>query len=135
MSAYHGRGGAVLIGANAVGEVTAWSYEESGEETEAPAMGLTAKRYLTGLLEAGGQFTVNYDDGDTEQEALDVGDDVELHLHIRGTGSGLPEWSSVGNDAAGLVRITGISAQADTGSVIQRTYTYRNNLIRTDQPV
>lgn len=133
MAAYHGKDGAVYVGANQIGEVTAFSYNESGEELEVVAMGDTSKRFLTGLVDASGQFTVNYDDGDTEQEALDVGDDVELHLYTRGAGVGLPELTSVGNDASGLVKITAIEYSQDTGSAVQRTYSFRNQLLRATQ--
>jgi hypothetical protein len=133
MAAYHGKDGAVYISTNQVGEVTAYSYNESGEELEVVAMGDTAKRFLTGLVDASGQFTVNYDDADTQQEALDIGDDVELHLYPRGQGATKPEFTSVGNDAGGTVKITAIEMSQDTGSAVQRTYTFRNNLLRATQ--
>ena len=133
MAAYHGRSGAILA-PTALGEITAWSYSETSEETEAPAMGLTSKRYLAGLTEAGGQFTVNYDDGDAVAEALDVGDSVTIELHPRGTGVGLPTLESTGNDSGtDTVVITGVEISGDVGSVIQRTYTFRNNLIAGTQ--
>jgi len=133
MSAHHGRGGAVLIGSTALGEVTAWAYNETLEDTEAPAMGQTTKRYLAGLSEAGGSFGVNYDDADDEQEALDVGDEVALHLHPRGTAASRPEFTSVGNGLGDVVLITGVEVTADTGSVVSRSYTFRNALVRADQ--
>ena len=132
MAAYHGRGGAILA-PTALGEITAWSYSETAEETEAPAMGLTSKRYLAGLKEAGGQFTVNYDDGDAVAQALDVGDSVAIELHPRGTGVSLPKLDSTGNDAGGTVVITGVEYSADVGSVVSRTYTFRNNLVAGTQ--
>ena len=140
MAAYHGRGGAILVDSVladtlvAMGEITAWSYNENVEDTEAPAMGQTSKRYLAGLSEAGGTFAVNYDDGDTEQEALEVGDSVKIELWPRGGGSLFPEFISTGNDASDQILITGIEVSADTGSVITRSYTFRNNLIRGTQP-
>lgn len=132
MAAYHGRGGAILA-PTGLGEVTAWTYNEAAEETEAPAMGLTAKRYLAGLVEAGGQFTVNYDNADAVAEALDVGDSVVLELHPRGTGTTLPKFESTGNSAGGTVVITGVEVSGDVSGVIQRTYTFRNDLVRGTQ--
>lgn len=140
MSAHHGRGGAILVDSVladtlvSMGEVTAWAYNETLEDTEAPAMGQTTKRYLAGLSEAGGSFGVNYDDADDEQEALDVGDVVKIELYPRGAGSSFPMFTSVGNVADDQILITGVEITADTGSVVSRSYTFRNNLIRTSQP-
>ena len=133
MAAHHGRDGAIFIGANQVGEVTAWSYNENGDELEVAAMGDTEKRFLTGLIDAGGQFTVYFDDADTEQEALDVSDDVEIHLYQRGAGVGKPELTSVGNQAAGLVRIVSVEYAGDTGSAVTRVYNFRNRLLKAVQ--
>ena len=136
MAAYHGRGGAILVDSVladtlvSMGEVTAWSYNETVEDTEAPAMGQDSKRYLGGLSEGSGTFAVNYDDGDPEQEALDVGDLVKVELYPRGAGSSFPMFTSVGNSASDQILITGIEVGADTGSVVSRSYTFRNNLLR-----
>ena len=141
MAAHHGRGGAVTVDAVLAGtqaaltEVTAWTYNDGLETTDAPAMGQTEVRTLGGLKSGEGTFACNYDDTDTEQEALDVGDLVELHLHIRGTGSGLPEYTSVGNEASGKVVIESVESAGDTGSVISRSYGFKNVLLNGSQPV
>ena len=132
MAAYHGRTGEILAPAG-LGEITAWTYAENAEETEAPAMGLTAKRTIPGLIDAGGSFTLNYDDGDTEAEALAVGSTVALILHPRGTLAGYPSHTSVGNDAAGVVAITAMEMSGDVGSIVTRTYTFKNNLLPVAQ--
>jgi len=139
MAAHHGREGAVYTDAETpstsaqVGEVTGWQYNEEGEELELSALGDTEKRFLTGLVSAGGNFAVYFDDADGEQEALDIGDDVELHLYPRGVGTGLPELTSVGNDASGKVRITSIEYSGDASSAVTRTFNFRNRLLKDTQ--
>lgn len=133
MSAYHGRLGKVYIGANQIGEVTGWTYDEEGEKTDVAALGDTGKRSLTGFVTGGGTLDMYFDDGDTEQEALEVGDDVELHLYWRGMGSGLPELTSVGNEASGLAHIDKISYAGDASSASTRKVAYSNRMLRDTQ--
>lgn len=129
MAAYHGRSGVIKVDGTAMGEIVSWSYNESANKSEAPAMGQTSKRKLAGLKDAEGQIVVNFDDGDTEQALLVVGAEVAIELHQRGTGSGLPMLTSTGNPNSGKVSITSREESGDTDSVLQVTIGFDNELL------
>ncbi len=94
MATYHGNDGSVLVGANAVGEVVSFSYNESANIIRDDAMGDADETNIAGKNSATGSITAHFDSGDTDgQVELTAGSSVSLVLHPEGTGTGLTELS------------------------------------------
>ncbi|MBM4117832.1 hypothetical protein FJ251_08825 [bacterium] len=87
MAKYHGKEGVIRIGAQAVGEVTGWDYEESVELADATAAGATAKSYMAGIPDGSGTMTFRHSPAptaDAGQALLDAGASVALELYPAG---------------------------------------------------
>lgn len=94
MATTTGNDGAVLIGANPVGEIRSFTINENAERIEDTALGDVNRTYKAGLADVNGSIECWFDPGDTGgQEAMTVGATVSLVLRPNGTGSGLPEWT------------------------------------------
>lgn len=88
MSQHTGREGAVKIGANTVGELKGWGYDETAETystneatIDAPAPALT---FEAGATSWTGSMDVLWDDADTAQASLTVGAEVAVIFYPEG---------------------------------------------------
>jgi hypothetical protein len=128
-AAIHGRAGTVKAVANAVGSVTAWSYEESVDETDTTAMGDTAKSYLGGLRDGSGQVDAFWYKTDVGHDALltafAAGTAVVLHVNPTGL-------ATTGNiDYTGSVMIKSVSINSSKDDIITISFQYRGFLTKT----
>lgn len=137
MTAFAGREGAVFCNASGsstlVGEVTGWEYTEDAERLEVLALQDLAKRFVGGLIEAGGVVNMNYDDGDTEQAAMDINDAVAMILRPRGTAVGKPELTAIGNGGGDVVTILNISYAGEANGIVTYTVSFGGRLIKATQ--
>ena len=118
MATILGDDGVVLVGANAIAEITQFTLNQSAERIEDTVMGDANKTYKAGKADVNGQITCRYDSSDTNgQQSLSVGSQVSLVLRPQGTGSGRPEFTL---DAF----ITEISIEVAEGAIVSRTFTY-----------
>ena len=126
-TAVHGRSGSVEAGSNAVGSVTAWSYEESVDEQETTAMGDTAKTFLGGLRDGSGQV-------DAYWFNTDVGHDEILTHFAAGTQVALtlyPEGKTVGKaEYTGNVVVKQVSISGSKDDIITVTFQFRGFLAK-----
>jgi len=80
----HGRRGSISIDGQALGRVTAFSYDESADSVESTAMGDTSKSYEGGLVDGSGTIDCRFDQADAGQDdfltALRAGTSVVLNL-------------------------------------------------------
>ena len=121
MTFYTGNDGDILIGAQAIGEITRWTLRESAEAIPGPAMGDSFEKFKGGRPTSSGTFDYNLDDGDTlGQGALAVGSEVTLNLRARGTASGRPE-------ATVTALITELSEEVADGQANSGTCTWVGN--------
>ena len=94
MATYHGNDGQVLIGANAILEITDFEYTVESTLAEDSAQGDAARTFIAGKSGATGTINCWQDSDDSTGQALmDPGDSAVLLLHPEGTGSGLVEYS------------------------------------------
>lgn len=122
MATHHGNEGAVYIGANAIAEVTAWSYSESIDLVEDSAIGDTTKTYKTGLKDGSGSVTCHWDETDTSgQLAATVGASITLNLYPEGNTSGDAYYT-------GTVIVESVEVSGDMGSIVGRTIGFKGAL-------
>ena len=122
MATYDGDSGVVLSGANAIGEVKAFSYSEESEFYEDSAMGDTARTFKAGKAAASGQITCHMDWDDTNgQETLTAGTTgLTLVLRPEGTGSGNVEYT-----ATSTARVVSVeSSQSFGDGIIERVFNF-----------
>lgn len=118
MARIRGDDGTVLIGANPIGDVREFSYNEEGNALEAGAMGDSAVVELQSIPRVNGTLRLWFNKDDTEQQALVQGSVVTIELRPEGTGSGLPEFTLT--DA----RIVSERIRQAFGAVVEHEYDY-----------
>jgi hypothetical protein len=120
MSQTHGTEGTVKIGSDAVGELTAWTIDESGEtiQTNQPTIGTPAPAltFIGGATSWTASLTCFWDDNDTAQAALTIGATGTINVYPAGETSGDAHWS-------GSIIVTGISTSADNDSNAGASFT------------
>lgn len=122
MTTYTGDDGVVKIGANAVGEVLAFSITEEGGTIDDTAKGDTAETHKTGRTRWSGQIRCMLDPGDTNgQAAMTLHASVTINVYATGDGAGLEELT-------GTATITSISRESPEGeSVAIATFDFQGN--------
>lgn len=126
----HGRSGAVKAGAipSACASVTAFTYEETVDETETTAMGDTAKSFLGGLADGSGQIDCWWDESDTGHDALvtalQAGSTVAVELYPQGDG--------VGAKYTGNVVVKSMSISSSKDDIITISFQFRGFLTKGD---
>ena len=126
MATTHGNDGLVFIGANAVAEVTAFTYTETDTSiVEDTAMGDTAVTRQTGnVIDGSGSVTCHWDETDTNgQEAMTPGSTVTLNLYPEGN-------ASTDVYYGGDVIIESAEVGVDMGSINSRTFNFVGPLTR-----
>lgn len=120
----HGRNGTVSISGVSVGDVTAFTYEESAETTESTAMTDTERTFLPGISQGSGtvdmQFIVDNAGQIAVQDALRNGATVSLELD--------PSNASSGNTWQGDVIIVSYSYNQSMDAVISCSFGYNGVL-------
>jgi len=124
MSQTHGTEGSVKIGSNAVGELTAWSIDESSEtiQTNQPTIGTPnpALTYIGGPTSWTASLTCFWDDNDTAQAALTVGATGTLNVYPEGETSGDAHWS-------GAFIVTGVSSSGDNDANVGASFSIQGS--------
>lgn len=121
MATHIGNEGTVAIGANTIAEVASWSFTETLEMAEAPALGDTYIKRIAGLKDSSGSITCFWDETDSNgQEAMTVGATVVLNLYPEGATTG--DVYFTGN-ALITERGTEVSGPNDT---VGRTFSFVN---------
>lgn len=119
MATFHGRSGAVFIGANQVAEVNDFTLDLAAEFADDSALADQDKTSHADAIRSGtGQVSCWWDDTDaTGQESLDAGNSVTLLLRPEGTGSGLAQYSFT-------ARITAEGLTVRKGEINARTFAF-----------
>lgn len=112
MTTHIGSEGSVAVGANAIGEVTAFSYETSVEIVPDGALGDTWDTHKAGSKKWSGSVSCNFDPDDTNgQAAMTEGASVTLNLYPEGSGSGA-------NYVTGTVTISNVQTNVNGNNEI-----------------
>ena len=118
MATHKGSEGLVKIGANTVGEVTGFSFDETADTVETTALANSARSYVADLVGWTGTVDCFYDETDTNgQGAMTAGASVSLHLYPEGADSGDIEYY-------GTAIITGISRANAIGAIVSASFSF-----------
>tara|TARA_R100000655_G_scaffold26090_1_gene53793 strand:- start:331 stop:717 length:387 start_codon:yes stop_codon:yes gene_type:complete len=118
MAVHHGKEGEVAIGGTAVGELTSFTLETTGDVVESTQMSDGAKSFIAGRTSFSGTLEMHFDETDSGQTSLTAGASVTFKL--------LPEGSSSGDrkfEGAGIV--TGMSVSQPLDGIVSRTVTFQ----------
>jgi hypothetical protein len=118
MAVHHGKEGQVAIGGTAVGELTSFTLETTGDVVESTKMEDAAKSFIAGRTSFSGTLEMHFDETDSGQTQLVSGASLTFKL--------LPEGSSSGDrkfEGAGIV--TGMSVNQPLDGVVARSVTFQ----------
>ena len=118
MATHHGKEGVVTAGGTAVGELTSFTIETTGDVVEDTQLSDSTKSFLAGRTSFSGTLEMNYDETDTQQETLTAGSSISFVL--------LPEGNTSGDQSfTGTGIVTGMSINNAMDAVVSRSVTFQ----------
>jgi hypothetical protein len=118
MATHHGKEGVVTAGGTAVGELTSFTIETTGDVVEDTQLSDSAKTFLAGRTSFSGTLEMNYDETDAQQETLTAGSSISFVL--------LPEGNDTGDQSfSGTGIVTGMSINNAMDAVVSRSVTFQ----------
>ena len=118
MSVHHGKEGEVVIGGSAVGELTSFTLETTGDVVESTKMADAAKSFVAGRTSFSGTLEMHFDETDSAQTQLTAGSSLTFKL--------LPEGSSSGDRSfEGTGIVTGMSVNQPMDGIVARSVTFQ----------
>ena len=118
MATHHGKEGVVTAGGTAVGELTGFTIETTGDVVEDTQLSDSTKSFLAGRTSFSGTLEMNYDETDAQQETLTAGSSISFVLLPEGNTSGDQSFSGTGI-------VTGMSINNAMDAVVSRSVTFQ----------
>jgi hypothetical protein len=118
MATHHGKEGVVTVGGTAVGDLTGFTLETTGDVVEDTALTDATKSFLAGRTSFSGTLEMNFDETDTPQTNMVVGASLAFILLPEGNASGDRSFSGTGI-------VTGMSVTNSMDAVISRNVTFQ----------
>ncbi len=118
MAVHHGKEGQVTIGGTAVGELSSFTLETTGDVVESTKMEDSAKSFVAGRTSFSGTLEMHFDETDSAQTQMTAGASLAFKL--------LPEGSSSGDrkfEGSGI--ITGMSVNQPLDGIVARSVTFQ----------
>ena len=85
MAVHHGKEGEVTVGGSAVGELTNFTLETTGDVVESTKMADGAKSFVAGRTSFSGTLDMHFDEADSVQTQLTAGASVTFKLLPEGS--------------------------------------------------
>ena len=118
MATHHGKEGVVKAGGTAVGELTSFTLETTGDVVEDTALSDATKSFVAGRTSFSGTLEMHFDETDTPQTSLLAGASIAFIL--------LPEGATSGDRSfTGTGIVTGMSVNNSMDAIISRTVTFQ----------
>ena len=118
MATHHGKEGVVKAGGTAIGELTGFTIETTGDVVEDTQLSDSTKSFLAGRTSFSGTLEMNYDEADAQQETLTAGSEISFVL--------LPEGNTTGDQSfTGTGIVTGMSINNAMDAVVSRSVTFQ----------
>ena len=118
MATHHGKEGVVTAGGTAVGELTSFTLETTGDVVEDTALTDATKSFVSGRTSFSGTLEMHFDETDSPQQTFTVGSSISFVL--------LPEGNSSGDEKfTGTGIITGMSVNNSMDAIVSRTVTFQ----------
>jgi hypothetical protein len=118
MATHHGKEGVVKAGGTAVGELTAFTLETTGDVVEDTALSDATKSFLAGRTSFSGTLEMHFDETDSPQTSLTAGSSIAFILLPEGDASGDRSFTGTGI-------VTGMSVNNSMDAIISRTVTFQ----------
>ena len=96
MATHHGKEGVVTAGGTAVGELTGFTLETTGDVVEDTALTDSTKSFLAGRTSFSGTLEMNFDETDSPQTSLTAGSSIAFILLPEGNASGDRSFAGTG---------------------------------------
>ena len=118
MATHHGKEGVVTAGGTAIGELTGFTIETTGDVVEDTQLSDSEKSFLAGRTSFSGTLEMHYDETDAQQETLTAGSSISFVL--------LPEGNTTGDQSfSGSGIITGMSINNTMDGIVARSVTFQ----------
>jgi hypothetical protein len=118
MATHHGKEGVVTAGGTAIGELTGFTIETTGDVVEDTQLSDSAKSFLAGRTSFSGSLEMHYDEADAQQETLTAGSSISFVL--------LPEGNDTGDQSfTGTGIVTGMSINNAMDGIVSRSVTFQ----------
>ena len=118
MATHHGKEGVVKAGGTAVGELTSFTLETTGDVVEDTALSDATKSFVAGRTSFSGTLEMHFDETDSPQTSLVAGASIAFIL--------LPEGATSGDRSfTGTGIVTGMSVNNSMDAIISRTVTFQ----------
>ena len=118
MATHHGKEGVVTAGGTAVGELTSFTLETTGDVVEDTALTDATKSFVSGRTSFSGTLEMHFDETDTPQTNLTAGSSLAFILLPEGNASGDRSFTGTGI-------VTGMSVNNSMDAIISRTVTFQ----------
>ena len=118
MATHHGKEGVVTAGGTAVGELTGFTLETTGDVVEDTALSDATKSFLAGRTSFSGTLEMHFDETDSPQTSLTAGSSIAFILLPEGDASGDRSFTGTGI-------VTGMSVNNSMDAIISRTVTFQ----------
>ena len=118
MATHHGKEGVVTAGGTAVGELTSFTLETTGDVVEDTALTDATKSFVAGRTSFSGTLEMHFDETDTPQTTLVAGASIAFILLPEGNASGDRSFTGTGI-------VTGMSVNNSMDAIVSRTVTFQ----------
>jgi hypothetical protein len=118
MATHHGKEGVVTAGGTAIGELTGFTIETTGDVVEDTQLSDSAKSFLAGRTSFSGSLEMHYDEADAQQETLTAGSSISFVLLPEGNDSGDQSFTGTGI-------VTGMSINNAMDGIVSRSVTFQ----------
>jgi len=118
MATHHGKEGVVTVGGTAVGELTGFTLETTGDVVEDTALTDATKSFITGRTSFSGTLEMHFDETNVQQESLLAGASIAFILLPEGNTSGDASYTGTGI-------VTGMSINNTMDAIVSRTVTFQ----------
>jgi len=118
MATHHGKEGVVTVGGTAMGEVTSFTLETTGDVVEDTALSDGTKSFVAGRTSFSGTIEMHFDETDSQQETLIAGSSIAFVLLPEGNDSGDASYSGTGI-------VTGMSINNSMDAIVSRSVTFQ----------
>ena len=118
MATHHGKEGVVTAGGTAIGELTGFTIETTGDVVEDTSLSDSTKSFLAGRTSFSGTLEMHYDEADAQQETLTAGSSISFVLLPEGNDSGDQSFTGTGI-------VTGMSINNAMDGIVSRSVTFQ----------
>ena len=120
MAVVHGKEGVVKAGGTAIGDLTGFTLETTGDVVESTALSDSDKSFIAGRTSFSGNLDMNFNRANAPQATLLAGSSIALILYPEGATSGDRTYTGSGI-------VTGMSTSNSMDGMVTRSVTFQGN--------